>query len=169
MIFDVITSIPVESGDLQFTAAESPPLQVAVGSPSVPVILMAAGGELFFNPGDNILLMAISPYIAYGFGQAVGSHFLGLNWIAQDDSTIVIPELSGGGIVTIPNLCDGLEFPGDGLFLRAPRDRGNLRLAVTSVDLNVSMLGLPSALAGQVMEIQYHLKIGHTLPMFGGT
>ncbi len=168
MIFDVITSSPVEAGDLRFTAAEAPPLQVTVTSPSNPVFLINAFGDLFFNPGDNILLMAISPYIAYGFGQAVGTHILGVNWIDQDDNVVVIPELAGSS-VAIPNLCDGLEFPGDGLFLRAPRDRGNLRLAITGVALKVSMLGLPSALAGQVMEVQYHFKIGHTLPMFGGT
>lgn len=168
MIFDVITSNPVEAGNLEFTAAVSPPLQVTVGAVTDPIILPNAAGDLFFNAGDNLLLMAIVPYIAFGFGQAVGTHKLGLAWVADDDDLVSIPELAGG-MVTIPNLCGGLEFPGAGLFLTAPRDRGNLRLAVTSADLNVSMLDLPSALVGEVLTVQYHLKIGHTLPMFGGT
>lgn len=179
MVIDILSSDITVAGEADFTAATPGALDVAVNSPgSGGLNFEDSNGNLYIEPGDNILLQRLDVNIPYGFGQGQGTHKIGLAWYNPTDATfITIPELAGNSALTIPDLC-GIDFQGqadgNGLLIVAPKNTTGLRynLRLTVIDLNLSMLGLPSELNGLVLPVQYHLRVLHTKPLqalSGGT
>lgn len=165
-VYDVLHTLP--TGDqLTFevvpvaTAVEVP---LADGTPLAPFVPLAnANGDQLFEPGENFILEFVSINIPYGFGQGTGLHRLSLVWKPTGGGTVVIPELAGNSALDMPNLCDGIVFPG-GLFIEAPKDDSAV-LGLVLADLNVSMINAPSSLIGETILATYFFGISHTRPL----
>ncbi len=170
-IVDILSSDNSHVGQGDFTAIANPPLYVAVNAVGAGGLIFSdANGNQYVEPGDNLLIQRLDLNIPYGFGQAVGTHKIGLAWKDSLNNFITIPELAGNSAMTVPDLC-GVDFEGlaggNGLYIAAPKNTTGLRyrLALTLITLNVSMIGLPEELEGLVIALQYHLRVLHTRAM----
>ena len=168
MRFDILSSQINVAGQMEFTAAAAPPLDVALIPPAVGAGLEFRDTNLsaIFQSGDNIKIQKLWVSVPYGFGPGAGMSQLGLQFVDAFGATIIISELTPGGAIAIPDLCHGIEFPGDGLLLRAPTASGPFRLMLTQdTAMNFSMVNLPAALIGTLVKVQVHAQIIHTYPI----
>ncbi len=171
-VIDILSSDNTVTGEGDFTAVTPGALDVPVNPPGAAGLIFSdANGNTFFEPGDNILLQRLDINIPYGFGQGEGTHHIGLAWWNPTTAAfITIPELAGNSALVVPDLC-GLDFEGqadaNGLSIQVPKNNTGLRynLMLTVIDLNLSMLGLPTELDGLVLALQYHLRVLHTKPL----
>lgn len=170
MIFDVLSSNNTVVGDADFTAAAAPPLQVALNPiAAAGLVFSDANGNTWVEPGDRLILSRLLVNTPFCFGQGTGTHRLGIAWKNSIGGFVIIPEFAGNSTLTVPTL-EGIDFAGGpnaggGLFIKTPTNLGKLQLALTVATLNVSMVNLPTDLVGQVIALQYHLEVFHTLPL----
>jgi hypothetical protein len=165
MRFDILSSQINVAGQMEFVASAAV-LEVALLPPAVGAGLEFRDTNLSaqFDPGDNIKLQRLWITRPFGFGPGNGTTTLGLKFVDSLGATIIIPELPPGGVIPFPDMCDSIEFPGDGLFLRAPINAGKFRLMLTDdTAMNFSMLNLPLGLDGQTIKVQVHAQLSHTL------
>lgn len=171
MIFDVLHTQP-DDGSLVFTVVDT---ATAIEVPLEPIVgfcrLVNSNLAQYFAPGDNLLLQFVSNNLPYGFGQGTGRHKITMVWLDNTDAVIPIPELADNSLFDIPEFCEGLRFPGDGLFIKTPvtPTGTHFNLAFTIVDCNVSMINAPAVLLGETLEAMYYLGVTHTLPMEFGS
>lgn len=170
-VYDVLHSAPETPGELEFeVVADSTALEVAVGDVSEDgVPFFNSNSQQFFQAGDNLMLQFIKPNIPYGFGQGTGSHRLKIMWFNELGATFLVEELGFFSFVDIPNLCEGLNFPGAGLFLTTPKTHGRIGLGIYSETLKVSMVNVPAVLVGETVVVGYLIGVTHTLEMEGGS
>lgn len=170
-IYDVLHSEP--GGDeFQFeVVADTDALEVTI-NPIVadPVRFFNSDHAPFFKPGDNLLLQFIRLNLPYCFGQGTGIHHIGISWLAEDNEEQPITELAQNSLIDMACACDGIQLPGDGLFLQTPTKDGKLwGLGVTSLQFNVAMVNVPAVLVGQTLLATYFLGVSHTVPMEFGS
>jgi hypothetical protein len=169
MIFDIVSSIYV-AGTFDFVATTPGAIQKAVNPPIPPAVVVYgnSNGDTWIEPGDNILLQKIEVNVPFGFLEGSGIHFFGL--ALQDGAGTVqaIAEMPNSS-VNIPDLCHGITFPGNGLFISIPSNgvSANKRqqLVTPSIALNISQVNLPAVLNGVTIPIEYHLQFVHTKAM----
>lgn len=169
MIVEVVSSIYV-AGTFDFVAATPGAIQKAVNPPVPPAVVAYANsnGDTWIEPGDNLLLQQITVNVPFGFVEGDGVHFFGL--ALQDGAGTVqaIPALPNSSI-NIPDLCHGVTFPGNGLFILIPSNgvsaNGRWQLVTPSIALNISQVNLPLALNGVTIPVEYHLQFTHTKAM----
>lgn len=167
MIFDVLTS-QAGVGELSFVAASAPPNSVAVAGAGVNGVTLASSdipAKTWFEPGDNLKINFIQVSIPYGFGAGIGQTSLRFIFRNNVPLGFLIPEFSSNGWITYPNLCDKLEFPGDGLFVAAPKNQGRFQFKLVDFISQVSMVNLPTSLVGVTVQLFVHVGVTHTLPM----
>lgn len=173
MILDVLSSDVSQVGKDDFAAVDpSVLIQVGVNGPGGAGLAFQNGGvNTWFERGDNVILKKVQIDMPFGFGQGTGRHLIQLAWLASagDGGALTyIPELSGGGFLPIPTMCDPVEFPPDGLMIAVPTlatGVQRVQLVLKSVVLNVSMVNIPAVLVGAVVPFAYYLEVLHTRPM----
>jgi len=169
MIYDIL-STQAGAGELNFVAALPPPNSVLVNPPGAATALANAllpGGNEWFEPGDNIRIDRLYVSIPFGFGQGIGQVRAQFEFRDGAGVPSTITEFANTGWITIPNMCEGIAFPGDGLFVRMPSGVGvgRHRLILVDLEAQVSMVNLPASLVGVDVQLQIHLGISHTRPM----
>lgn len=162
LVFNEILSsditVPGESDFEVGTGAD----EVSVTSPSAAGLVFANGNSCdLFEDGDSVLLTGAFINIPYGFGQGTGRALIGIAWKDLSDNYHIIPELAGNSILAFPNFCE-LEFPPSGLFIKAPVGFGKVALYLTNIVMNVSQINFPTDLGGDVLKVQFHLRVNHT-------
>ncbi len=164
MIFEVLTSDAI-AGQLDFVAASAPPNELIVNGVGAGVVFENSFGLEWFEPGDNLLITGFFCRIPYGFGY--GSLRIQGTFEFRDAGGvgIVIPEFADTGNLVIPDPCGGLEFPGDGLFVRVPTGAGRVRLFCSGWSARVSLVNVPSSLVGVTVQTLLHWTLKHTRPM----
>lgn len=146
--------------------ADAAALSVAVLTPDpVGLYLSNSGGNAWFEPGDHLILTGIVAAAEYGFGQGDGRHSVYIQFEDAAGVFYTIPELGDLSVLSLPTLCEMMDFPPEGLFIKVPTTLGRLRLSITQILLNVSMVNLPTVLDGEEIRVYYSLRIQHTLPM----
>jgi hypothetical protein len=165
MIQDILSSDITVAGQMEFTTAAGP--SVAVAPPGVAGInCHDANGNQWIEPGDNLLLQRLWVSIPYGFGQGVNETHLGIVFKDNLGGSVIIQELAGNSALTVPDICAGIDFPGDGLFIQVPRGTLRQRWNITAALLmQVSMVNLPAALAATTVKVQLHFMVLHSRPM----
>jgi len=169
MIVDIISSSIDVAGEAQFTATDAA-LEVAVSGPGADGLVFSNSyGMSYFQLGDNLKIAKLWVNIPFGFGQGTGLHTIGLGyWDGSTFELITPPFQNSSNSVGIPTLCGPLEFAPDGLFATMPKTGVRRQIRLVDMDLNVSMLNLPADLVGQIIKVQYHLEVLHSLPMMAG-
>lgn len=168
-ISDILHSVTA-GGQNQITAALTPPNQVAVSAIGANGLAITnAIGDQWFEPGDNVLLKNVWANIPFGFcqGEMPGGHYVTLSWRDNFGNRFGIPELgidaAGDGMLPIPELGCGIPFPPDGIFIKTPITLlRRYRLSLEFDNLELSMVGLPAALVGQVVTPVYYFQLLHT-------
>lgn len=166
MIFDIV-STQAGAGSLDFVAAVAPPTSIPITGAGAGVVFGSSDipTKQWFEPGDNLKINSLEIAIPYGFGIGFGQ--TSLRFVFRDSAGvgILIPEFATNGWITYPNICNRLDFPGDGLFISVPKNQGRFRLWLINFVAEVSMVNVPSVLIGQTVQLQVHASITHTLPM----
>ncbi len=169
-LIDTLFSDITVGGQADFTATTPGALFLPVTAPGVSGLpFYDANGNQWLEAGDNVLLQRIGWEIPYGFGQGPGLHRIGLVWQNNIGGNYIITELSGNSVIVIPDN-NGLVIEGqanaNGLFLKVPNGNGERkRLALTTIELNVSQINLPSDLNGVLVKVQYYAQILHSKPL----
>jgi hypothetical protein len=163
MVFDILSSAPV-AGDSEVTVNLAVS-EVAVTNTAASLFLRNANGDRWFAAGDNIILTGAWINVPYGLGQGTGLALINIAWEDSLGNISFPPELgtNGGGLPFV-NFC-AQEFPPTGLFIACPRNSGRVFLRITAVAANVSMLNVPAGIDGLVLDVQWHLRVNHTLPL----
>ena len=166
MIQSVLSSDITQAGQMEFVA-NAAALQVALLPPAAPGLVFSnASGQTDFQPGDNVKLRRLRVSVPFGFGQGAGTAFFSLAWKDPANVPFLVTEIGAFGNSNIPNICDPLEYAGDGLFLSPPKNGDPMRLFLLQLtQMNFSMVNLPSILNGVTVKVQFHLEVSHTLPM----
>ena len=164
MIQDILSSSIAVAGQMDFVAAAAPPLDVAVTVPGMNGIdCHDANGNLWIEPGDNLLLQRVWCSIPFGFVQGSEETHLGIVFRNNAGASSIITEFAGNSAFTFPDICHGIDFPGSGLFIANPnggvRWKWNLTAALA---MRVSMVNLPSVLIGTTVKVQFHFMVAHT-------
>lgn len=166
---DILSSRIDVAGQMEFTANSAVP-EVAM-LPPVDRDIDFVGNQatvLRFESGDNVFLKKIWWNIPHGFRQGSGTARACIYWknaLGTIDTLSGFPQPSA---LNIPDICEGLEFPGNGLFIRTPTNLGNVGLILAGApigaptELNISMANLPAILDGLTLKVQVHLLLLHT-------
>lgn len=136
-------------------------LEVAITGAGGGISFRNAAPDLWFEPGDNIVLTGAWINVPFGLGQGTGLASITIAWRDNFGVETFPPELGNSGNLPFVNFC-AQEFPPDGLFIACPRGAGRQFLKITALAGNVSMLNVPATLEGQVLDVQWHLRVNHT-------
>ena len=167
MIYDLLeNALP---SVFSFTATTPGAIELPVaGAPMNGEPLLNVDGDSWFAKGDNVLLQSIRASIPFGFGQGSGAWVFNLEWVDSGNVVYPISELAEGAGIFLPNGCDPLTFPGNGLFLKIPdASPSKLQLRIGLSLFNVSMVNLPDILDGVVVGVMYNIAVQHTKPLAG--
>lgn len=156
MIYDVIEA---DSGNFTVDTSQKKVNLTALVSNEA---FQNAGAFNAFVDGDNVFLDSMRIKPPYQFGHADGEVFCSFEWF-QNSLDFEVPELGFFGNVYFPKpdiaLCPGIQlaapFPG----------AGNFRLELNQLEMAVSMMNVPSALNGEVLNFRVQCVVKHTLPM----
>lgn len=164
-MLDILSNHSFSGVGATFTVVASP-LTVAVLTPDAAgLYLTNPTGLAWFEPGDNLVLTGVLAKAEYGFGEAQGNHSVSFYFEDSLGNFYTLSELGGLSYFAIPMLCEMVEIPPSGLYIRVPTTHGRLRLVIRNINLNVSMVNVPTGLVGQSLLVIYSLRINHTLPM----
>lgn len=168
VMLDIISSDIGQAGEMEFTAAAAPPLEVLILPPGATPLRFSNSDDMqLFQPGDNLLLQRLWCNIPFGFAAGTGRTRIAVLWRSEAGENRLISELGDGTFLTVPDVCGGIVFPGSGLFLRTPTDMGLVGLVLTALtnENMVSMVNLPADLVGAVIKVQWSFMVQHTRPM----
>jgi hypothetical protein len=166
---DILSSRIDVAGEMEFTASGAV-AEVAMLPPvdrNIDFVDNQAGVRRF-ESGDNVFLKKIWWNIPHGFRQGSGTARVCLLWKNAIGTVDLITGLPQPSALNFPDVCAGLEFPGNGLFIRTPTTLGPVGIVLAGVplgaptQLNVSMANLPAILDGLLLKVQVHLLLLHT-------
>jgi hypothetical protein len=166
---DILSSRIDVAGQMEFTS-DSAVSEVALVPPldrDIDFVDNQAGVRRF-ESGDNCFLKRIQINIPHGFRQGTGTARVCLLWKNALNVVQAIAGLPQPSALIVPDLCDGIEFPGDGIFIRTPTNMGNVGIVLAGVPLgaptefNISMANLPAILDATLFKVQVHLLMLHT-------
>lgn len=171
-VSDILHTVTA-GGQMQITAAAPPPNQVAVSAiGAAGLAITDAIGNQWFEPGDHVLLKNAWASVPFGFcpGEMPGGHYITLSWRDNLGGRFGIPELgvdaAGDGMLPFPEINCPIPFPPDGLFIQTPTAGGiKYRLSIEFSNLELSMVGLPADMIGQVVTPVYYFQVLHTLQL----
>ena len=169
---DILSSDNTDVTRLSFTVNTAAAQVAVAGAGAAPGLVMGLApgfpDNAFYEPRDKFIIKKIWFSSPHSFVQAADGPFnIGLSYV-QGASVLPIAELaSQNGVLIMPDICEGLTFPPDGLFidpaLSSVDATQRFRFFLTIFNaLNLSMAGVPPILNALVLQSQIHMQILHT-------
>lgn len=119
-----------------------------------------------FQPRDNFNILTMGIRLPHCFTIGTGIPLIGLQWNQGPGQKSPMVPITGGvaSAIWVPE--PDIEIPLDIFIPYDPIDpTAQTTVNLMSIDLNVSMIGVPAALDTIVFEVQVFLKILHNIPL----
>jgi len=137
---------------------------------------ITVGTRRYFQPQDNLRLVAVGAFMPYCFNTANDTFLTGdfqIGWREKTTGTTAgVPEVSSGGdAILLPFTNSFMPMPdadGQGLFI--PWASGNsfsnpTEFYLSGVGFDISLIGVPDSLAGTTQRCSIFLRVLHNLEL----
>jgi len=161
-IYDVMTT-NLLVGSIDFVGNNAV-VQVGINAPAANAVnFFNAAGNLYFELGDNPIILAMWVTIPHGYTMGQANSNIQIGWKDSANTFTTIPEFAGTGQLTNITSCSRQPFGPSGVYIQNPiTGVSKHRLNLLGFNMQVSQVGAPAILNGVNIITSVTLEVLHT-------